>query len=182
MPMTDLPHPPPACYLTADGTLIAVQRAGTKGDGREQWHALVEGMGGIARWAVDDLLVPPGWSTERVARHALDWACHLPDGPGCQCGRPDCPLPGERVVARDVFGPSDPATVQMQGPWLDRKQAIVQAMVQSGQLDEGDAEEAYEPPSVADLLAELDGTDPPDDDDNNEPPPDPYKGSTWRLG
>lgn len=164
-------------YLTDDNVLVSVCHVGFAGPGEAKWKACVEGMGGMARWSVNDLAASPAWSAERVARHALEWAQSLPDSGACPCPDPDCPGK-EGKSAEDVFGPTPPDKVRMTGPYLDREDAIDAVQIRAGILDE-DAVIANEP-TIEELIADLDGK--PRPPRNDEPPPDPFKGSTWRLG
>lgn len=160
-------------YLTGDNSLVSVCHMGTDDEGRAKWQVLVEGMGGIARWGVPNLLAAPGWGSEQVARHALEWAFALPDADGCSCPDEDCPGKSP-LSAREAFGPTEPHEVRLTGPYFDRNEAIAAAAVQSGALDEYEIDE----PTVEQLVAELDGTEPPPDE---EGPDDTGDGSTWRL-
>jgi hypothetical protein len=165
-------------YLTGDNVLVSVCHVGSgEKPGQSKWQVLVEGMGGMARWGVPDLICSPGWSTERVARHALEWARDLPASEPCPCPDPECPGK-EPTTALEVFAPTPPHEVSLHGPYFDKQDAIVAAMVQSGSLDEDDIDSRS--PTVEELIAELDGIDPPPEPPDD--PPDPYRGSTWRLG
>ena len=168
-------------YLTDDNVLVSVCHVGSGRKGQAKWQVRVEGMGGAAQWSVKDLPASPGWSAERVARLALEWAQALPDAPGCPCGQPDCEAPVFKAL--DVFGPTSPMQVKLQGPYFDRDEAAVAAAVQAGYLDEDEAEEQVDAdkPTIEEMLAELDGKPLPKRSSKKDPP-DPFNGSTWRLG
>jgi hypothetical protein len=106
----------------------------------------------------------------------LQWAFGAHVSP-CPCPRPDCEgKQGRR--GPDLFGPTDPFQVAMDGPFFDHSEAIITAQVKAGQLDESVIEARK--PTVEELLNELDGVPPKRDTDLD--PPDPSDGSTWNLG
>ena len=161
-------------YMTDDNVLVSIRHAGSTPSGQSKWQALVEGEQGIARWSVNDLATMPSWSSERVARHALECAQSAASEP-CPCPDPDCPGKAPGIMdGKRAFGPSDPHAVTLSGPWFDREQAIAAVLVASGELDEDSVEHE---PTIEELVAELDDKPLP-----GEEPPDPFKGSTWRLG
>lgn len=161
-------------YLTDDDVVVSVCHVGLLKEGMAKWQVRVEGMGGVAQWGVPDLPASPRWSAERVARLALEWAQALPDADPCPCEDDDCPGK-DPPPASQVFGPTPPCETALDGPYLSREDAIAAVMARHGHAPDDERE-----PSIEELVAELDGIDPPPEPPDD--PPDPYRGSTWRLG
>jgi hypothetical protein len=113
-------------YVTENEALLIGVRPVEYDDDRDPGYMLCEAVvntcGGGARFAIRQLQAPIGWSTERLARHALDFAQGIP----CGCGDPECD--GE---ASSIF-PGDPHTVRLLGPYLNESHAMAASMIEAG--------------------------------------------------